>query len=75
MGSNRYLGPTENLTIRQPTDDTLVKGNIHNPPRTARLGMGGFNSTDPAGFDGSPFAVKPPGSTQRKEPTKTGENS
>jgi len=75
MGGNRYLGPQENLTIRQPTDDGLVKGYIHNPPRTARLGMGGFNSTDPAGFDASPFVVKAPGSTLRKEPTITGENS
>jgi hypothetical protein len=75
MGSNRYLGPQENLTIRQPTDDSLTKGNIHNPPRTARLGMGGFNSLNPEGFDESTFAVKTPGSTIRKEPTVTGENS
>lgn len=75
MSSNRFLGPQSNLTIRQPTDDALAKGNIHNPPRTARLGMGGFNSLSPRGFDDSPFAVKAPGSTLRKEPTIDGENN
>ena len=75
MSSNRFLGPQNNLSIRQPTDGSLVKGNIHNPPRYANLGMGGFNSAKPAGFADSPFAVKAPGSTLRKEPTIDGENN
>jgi hypothetical protein len=75
MSSNRFLGPANGLTIRQPTDDSLAKGNIHNPPRTARLGMGGADSLKPRGFDDSVFAVKPPGSTQRKEPTIDGHDN
>ena len=75
MSSNRFLGPQNNLSIRQPTDGSLTKGNIHNPPRFANLGMGGFNGASPRGFEASPFAVKAPGSTQRKEPTIDGENN
>ncbi|HUD74966.1 MAG TPA: hypothetical protein VMQ76_07825 [Terracidiphilus sp.] len=75
MSSNRFLGPQNNLSIRQPTDGSLTKGNIHNPPRYANLGMGGFNGASPRGFEASPFAVKAPGSTQRKEPTIDGENN
>lgn len=65
---NRFLGPQDGLSIRQPTDGSLEKGNIHNPPRFADKGMGGLNSANPRGFTDSPFAVKPPGGTQRKEP-------
>jgi hypothetical protein len=74
MPSNRFLGPAQGLSIRQPTDSGLVKGNIHNPPRYANLGMGGLDSSGARGITDSVFAVKPPGSTLRKEPTIDGED-
>lgn len=76
MPGNRFLGPAMGLTIRQPTDGSLEKGNIHNPPRYANKGMGGLNSAASAGADdSSPFAVKPPGATLRKMPNVDGENT
>ena len=62
---NKFLGPNQGLTIREPTDGSLTKGNIHNPPRYANLGMGGLNSGSVEGATKNVFAVKPPGSTQR----------
>jgi hypothetical protein len=62
---NKFLGPVQGLTIREPTDASLTKGNIENPPRYANLGVGGLNSGSVAGANKNKFAVKPPGATQR----------
>jgi len=76
MADNRYLGPAKGLTIRQPTDGSMEKGNIYNPPRYANKGMGGLDSAGSAGAaDSSPFSVKPPGATLRKMPSITGEDT
>lgn len=75
MPSNRYLGPADGLTIRQPTDSKLAKGNIRNPPRYADLGMGGLNGAQAKGVMKNEYAVEPPGSTQRKMPNRKGENT
>lgn len=76
MTGNRFLGPAKGLTIRQPTDGSQEKGNIHNQPRFANKGMGGLNSAGAAGAaDSSPFSVKPPGATLRKMPNVKGEDS
>jgi len=62
---NKFLGPNTGLTIREPTDAGLVKGNIHNPPRYNNLAVGGLNSGSPRGVMSNTFKVKPPGATQR----------
>jgi hypothetical protein len=70
--ANRMLAPSDGLTIRQPTDAGLAKGNIHNPPRYEDLGIGGLNSAKAVGLEASPFGQKPPGETQRKMPNMKG---
>jgi hypothetical protein len=69
---NRMLAPADGLTIRQPTDGGLVKGNIHNPPRFENLGMGGLNSANAPGMEHGMYSAKPPGETQRKMPNIKG---
>jgi hypothetical protein len=68
MAVNKPLAPSDNLTIRQPTDNSKVKGNIHNPPRLAELG--GFDSLSVRGLMRNEFSVRPPGSTMRKMPNR-----
>ena len=75
MPSNRFLGPSDGLTIRQPTDGSLAKGNIRNPPRYQNLAMGGLNSAKARGMTENEFALKPPGETIRKMPNRKGENT
>ena len=70
--ANRMLAPSDGLTIRQPTDSGLQKGNIQNPPRYENLGIGGLNSAQAQGLESSPFNQKPPGETQRKMPNMKG---
>lgn len=69
---SRMLAPSDSLTIRQPTDKSLAKGNIHNPPRYTNLGIGGLNGPDSEGIDKSEFGVKPPAETLRKMPNMKG---
>jgi hypothetical protein len=68
MSTNKPLAPSDSLTIRQPTDNSKVKGNIRNPPRFAELG--GFSSANVRGLSRNEFSVKPPGSTIRRMPNK-----
>ena len=75
MPSNRFLGPADGLTIRQPTDPSLMKGNIANPPRYQNLAMGGLDSAKSRGLMKNGAVLKPPGSTQRKMPNVGGEKS
>lgn len=70
--ANRALAPSEGLTIRQPTDAGLKKGNIQNPPRFENLGIGGLNSAGAVGLESSEFGQKPPGETQRRMPNVKG---
>lgn len=65
---NKMLGPSDGLTIRQPTESGLKKGNIQNPPRYTNLGMGGLNSARAAGLEASEFSQKSVGDTIRKSP-------
>lgn len=64
-GQNTMLGPSAALTIRQPTDGGLKKGNIQNQPRFTNLGFGGLDSAGAEGTESSEFGQKPPGETQR----------
>ena len=75
MPSNRFLGPADGLTIRQPTDPSLMKGNIANPPRYQNLAMGGLDNGKVRGLTKNSAVLKPPGSTQRKMPNRNGENT
>lgn len=70
--TNRMLAPADGLTIRQPTDANLVKGNIHNPPRYENLGIGGLNDARAEGLEHGMYNAKPPGETQRKMPNIKG---
>jgi hypothetical protein len=72
---NKFLGPNQGLTIREPTDASLAKGNIRNPPRFANLGMGGLNSASVSGVTKNEFAVKTPGATQRDMPSRQNADS
>lgn len=72
---NKFLGPNQGLTIREPTDPSLTKGNIENPPRYANLGMGGLNSSSVSGITKNKFGVKPPGATQRPIASKQNSDS
>ena len=65
MATNRMLAPSDGLTIRQPTDSGLKKGNIQNPPRFTNLGFGGLDSAGAEGLEATEFSQKPPGETQR----------
>jgi hypothetical protein len=65
---NKMLAPGDGLTIRQPTDSSLEKGNIRNPPRFENLGIGGLNSASADGLTHGAYSPKPPGETQRKMP-------
>jgi hypothetical protein len=69
---NRMLAPGDGLTIRQPTDASLVKGNIHNPPRFEDLGLGGLNSARAEGLEHGTYGGKPPSETQRRMPNVKG---
>lgn len=68
MSVNKPLAPSDSLSIRQPTDNSKVKGNIHNPPRLPELG--GMDSFTPRGMVRNDFSVKAPGSTMRKMPNR-----
>jgi hypothetical protein len=70
MAVNKPLAPADGLTIRQPTDGGLVKGNIHNPPRYANLGIGGLDSGSARGMVRNTFKIEPPGRSLRKEPNR-----
>jgi hypothetical protein len=65
MATNKMLAPADGLTIRQPTEMGLKKGNIQNPPRYTNLAMGGLDSSAAVGLDASEFGQKPPGETIR----------
>lgn len=65
---NKMLAPSDGLTIRQPTDAGLEKGNIRNPPRYTNLGIGGLNSAAAEGMSHGEYGIKSPGETQRKSP-------
>lgn len=75
MAGNRFLGPSDGLTIRKPTDGSQEKGNIRNPPRYANLGMGGLNSGGARGVSKNEFDVETPGGTQRKMPSIKGNDT
>lgn len=70
--ASRMLAPADGLTIRQPTDSSLEKGNIRNPPRFENLGMGGLNSAKAEGLEHGAYSQKPPGETQRRMPNIKG---
>lgn len=72
MSTNRMLGPSDGMTIRQPTDKGLKKGNVQNPPRYTNLGMGGLDGPQSPGLEASEFAQRPPGETLRKVPNVKG---
>lgn len=72
---NKFLGPNSGLSIREPTDASLAKGNIRNPPRFQNLAMGGLNSAGVRGVTKNEFAVKTPGATQRDMPSSAKANS
>jgi len=69
---NRLLAPAEGLTIRQPTDPALAKGNIRNPPRYENLGIGGLDGPGVDGLEHGEYDHKPPGETQRRMPNQKG---
>ena len=70
---NRMLAPAGGLTIRQPTDASLEKGNIRNPPRFENLGIGGLDSARAEGLEHDmSYNHQAPGSTQRKVPNIKG---
>jgi hypothetical protein len=72
MSVNKMLAPADGLTIRQPTDASLSKGNIQNPPRYENLGIGGLNGPGAEGLEATAFGQKPPGETQRRMPNIKG---
>lgn len=75
MPSNRFLGPSDGLSIREPTDPKLKKGNIVNPPRFQNLAMGGFDSGQARGMGQNEFSIETPGSTIRDMPNQKGTNT
>lgn len=72
MPNNKMLAPADGLTIRQPTDSKLAKGNIRNPPRFTDLGIGGLNSAAAEGLTHGDYEPKPPGETTRRVPNIKG---
>ena len=72
--ASRMLAPADGLTIRQPTDGSLEKGNIRNPPRfqPMDIALGGLQGAGSEGLAHGAYSQKPPGETQRKMPNIKG---
>jgi hypothetical protein len=63
--TNRLFRPDAEGALRDPRSNTMVNGNIVNPPRYAELG--GLTSADKA-MKRNDMRIVAPGSTQRRVP-------